>query len=264
MCLETSCTKLAQRRMPRPGPTLTTSMAGPTKTRSTTAEGPWPRPPPKPNLSLRFTPLIFPQAVNRLVASIELDPNQHFIPRQLTPAGAGIPKGKPTSLMRPQPLSEVHPFAPTLHKWRHGIEVDCRLDWSWENVEAAVARGPHPTASTPEAISLFKEDIAYQVKAGFCNVMLWEDIRKLCLCNIKILPVAVVPQVGRCGCIILDLSFPVYQKVNGIVTAVQASVNDTTVLNAPSTPVREIGKVLPRLLHYMRDMPAGLHILFFT
>jgi hypothetical protein len=129
-------------------------------------------------------------------------------------------------------------------------------------VEAAFARGPHPTASTLEAISLFKEDIAYQVKAGFCNVMLWEDIRKLRPCNIKILPVAVVPQVGRRGRIILDLSFPVYQKVNGIVTAVQASVNDTTVLNAPSTPVRDIGKVLPRLLHYMRDTPAGLHILF--
>jgi hypothetical protein len=38
----------------------------------------------------------------------------------------GIPKGKPTSLMQPQPLSEVHPFVPTLHKWRHGIKVDCR------------------------------------------------------------------------------------------------------------------------------------------
>jgi hypothetical protein len=155
--------------------------------------------------------------------------------------------------MQPQPLSEVHLFVPTLHKWRHGIEVDCGPNWSWENVEAAVARGPHPTASTPDAIALFKEDIAYQVKASFCNVMWWEDIRKLRPVNIKILPVAVVPQVGKCGHIILDLLFPVYQKVNGILTAVQASVNNTTVLNAPSTPVREIGKVLPRLLHSMRD-----------
>jgi hypothetical protein len=90
--------------------------------------------------------------------------------------------------------------------------------------------------------------------------MLWEDISKLHPCNIKILPVVMVPQVGRHGHIILDLLFPVYQKVNGIVTAVQASINNTTVLNAPSTPVREIGKVLPRPLHYMRDTPAGLHI----
>jgi len=54
----------------------------------------------------------------------------------------------------------------------------------------------------------------------------------------------------------------VYQEINGVVTAVQASVNDTTVLTAPSIPVKENGKVLPRLLHYMRDTPAGLHILF--
>jgi hypothetical protein len=174
----------------------------------------------------------------------------------------GIPKGKPTSLMQPQPLSEVHPFMPTLHKWRNGIEVDCRPDWSWDIVEATVARGPHLMASTPEAIALFRDNIAYQVKVGFCKVMLWEDIKQLRPGNLKILPVAVVPQVGRHGRIILDLLFPMYQDVNGIVTAVQASVYNTTILNAPSTPVREIGKVLPRLLHYMRDMPAGLHILF--
>ncbi len=47
-----------------------------------------------------------------------------------------------------------------------------------------------------------------------------------------------------------------------MVTAVQASVNDTTILTAPSVPVKEIGKVLPRLLNYMRDTPEGLYILF--
>jgi hypothetical protein len=47
-----------------------------------------------------------------------------------------------------------------------------------------------------------------------------------------------------------------------VVTVVQASVNDTTVLTAPSVPVKEIGKVLPRLLNYMRDTPEGLYILF--
>ena len=56
----------------------------------------------------------------------------------------------------------------------------------------------------------------------------------------------------------MDLSFPVYQDVNGVVTAVQASVYDT----APTIPVKEIGKVLPRLLHYMRDTPMGQRILF--
>ncbi len=73
---------------------------------------------------------------------------------------------------------------------------------------------------------------------------------------------ALIPQEGRRGRIILDLSFPIYQDINVVVTVTQESVNSTTVLMAPSTPVKEIGKMLPRLLHYMRDTPRGLHILF--
>ncbi len=72
---------------------------------------------------------------------------------------------------------------------------------------------------------------------------------------------AAVPQVSRCPRIILDLSFPVYQDIDGVITATQASVNDTTALRAPKEGVREIGKVLPHLLTYMRDTPADLHIL---
>ncbi len=48
-------------------------------------------------------------------------------------------KGKPKSLMQPQPLAEVHLFTPTLQEWQHKIEVDCGLDWSWEVIEVAVA-----------------------------------------------------------------------------------------------------------------------------
>ncbi len=52
-----------------------------------------------------------------------------------------------------------------------------------------------------------------------------------------------------------------YQDVDGVVTATQASVNNTMALQAPKEAVHEIGKVLPQLLTYMRDTPAGLHIL---
>ena len=61
--------------------------------------------------------------------------------------------------------------------------------------------------------------------------------------------------MGRRGRIILNLSFPVYQDQDGIITITQDSVNDTTALQAPSESVKEIGKVLPHLLHYMRDTP---------
>jgi hypothetical protein len=194
--------------------------------------------------------------VQALAATADISHNMNFVPCHLATARSDFLQGKPTLLMQPQPLSAVHPFTPTLNKWRHGIEVDCGPDWSWDVVEAAIARGPHPTAATPDSISLFKEDIAYQVKAGFCKVMLWEDLQRLRPHNLKISPVAVVPQSGRRGRIILDLSFPVYQDVNGVVTAVQSSVNDTTKLSAPDIPVKEIGKVLPRLLHYMSVLEA--------
>ena len=222
-----------------------------------------PKPPPKPNITVRNPPpCIHPDALAALAVH-EAQSTVAFTPRRLMEPLPPEPEGKkPTSLMQPQPLAAAHPFTPTLKSWRHGIEVDCGPDWSWDVIEAAVARGPHPTASTPAAIDLFQEDIEYQVKAGFCKVMLWEDIKRLRPNNLKISPVAVVPQVGRRGRIILDLSFPVYQDVNGVVTATQASVNDTTALRAPSVPVKEIGRVFPRLLHYMRDTPAGLHILF--
>ncbi len=53
-----------------------------------------------------------------------------------------------------------------------------------------------------------------------------------------------------------------YQELNGIITITQKSVNESTALQGPLQPVKEIGKVLPRLLQYMRNNPAGLHILF--
>ncbi len=59
-----------------------------------------------------------------------------------------IPQGELTLVMQPQPLAEVHPFVPTLRKWQQGIPVDCGPDWEKSVIEAAVDRGPHPTAHT--------------------------------------------------------------------------------------------------------------------
>jgi hypothetical protein len=47
-----------------------------------------------------------------------------------------------------------------------------------------------------------------------------------------------------------------------LITITHKSVNELTVLQAPSQSVKEIRKVLPRLLQYMHDTPPGLHILF--
>jgi len=171
-------------------------------------------------------------------------------------------KGKQRLLMQPQPLADMHPFSKTLHEWQQGIQVDCVPNWTWEACKAAVDSGPHPPASTPESIKLFIDDIGYQEKAGFCKVVTWEEIQHTRPPKLKISPVAVVPQTDRRGRIILDLSFPVYQEIDGVIEIIQASVNEITIISAPTTPVKEIGKVLNRLLHYMKTTVAGVWIYF--
>ena len=66
-----------------------------------------------------------------------------------------------------------------------------------------------------------------QETAGFCKVVLWTDLKKLRPKNLKISPVAVVPQVGRRGRIILDLSFPIYQTDEGGVATISDKVSMT-------------------------------------
>jgi hypothetical protein len=121
---------------------------------------------------------------------------------------------KATSLLQPTPLGVVlgHPFGKTLQKWRTGVPVDCGKPWSQEAIQAAIARGPHKTALLPEAIPLVHEDIAHQVKAGFSEIINWDEIKHSLPAQFKISPVTVMPQTGRRGRIILDLSFPVHQK----------------------------------------------------
>jgi hypothetical protein len=95
-----------------------------------------------------------------------------FVPKLLRrPKPEAFSQGEQKLLMQPQPLAEVHPFTPTLKKWRHGILVDCGPDWKWDVITATVNHGPHLTARTQDSISLFEVvDIEYQIKAGFCKV----------------------------------------------------------------------------------------------
>jgi thiol-disulfide isomerase/thioredoxin len=164
---------------PTPGPTRQPTLAISMQNTKDPDNVPWPRPLPKPNMVDRASPSMLSRAVDALAALTATRKNNDFGSRWIAVARSDAQQDKTNSLMQPQPLLAVHPFTPTLNKWWHGIEVDCGPDWSWEVVEAATAHGPHPTATTPDSIALFKEDIEYQVKAGFCKVMLWEDLNRL-------------------------------------------------------------------------------------
>jgi hypothetical protein len=173
-----------------------------------------------------------------------------------------------TSLMNPSPFAVLsHPFGSTLAEWAKGVPVDCGPNWDQEEIDLAIARGPHPTAREADAIALVHEDVNYQVQAGFTEIVLWADIKDKLPPSFKISPVAVVPQTGRRGRIILDLSFavrrlPTRSDKRKMGKVVREAVNKTTTQLAPQLPVKAIGQVLPRLFEFMALTPAEEEVRF--
>jgi hypothetical protein len=187
----------------------------------------------------------------------------------MTPQFAPMVQAQGKRLLSPSACVDFHPFVETLRKWETGVPVDCGKPWSWETIEAAVEKGAHKSARTPESIELIAEDVAYQVKAGYAQVITWEELCRLRPENLKVSPLAIVPQQNRRGRMILDLSFAVRRgrtrgrkrsRQNKVI--LQESVNDSTVRLAPEAPVKELGNVLPRLLDFMAEVPPEEHIHF--
>jgi hypothetical protein len=146
-------------------------------------------------------------------------------------------------LMSPAACVSFHPFAGTLSEWETGVPVDCGAPWEWETIVAAVEKG------ADESIALIAEDVDYQVKAKYAA-----DLCQLRPKNLKVSPLAVVPQRDRRGRMILDLSFTVQRqsrqrgskRMRHDEPIMQASLNGTTVHLAPEGPVKELGNVLQK------------------
>jgi hypothetical protein len=75
-------------------------------------------------------------------------------------------------LVRTTHLAKHHPFAPVLDQWhKEGLPVDCGPPWSKEAARVAAKRGNHVSAITLEAITTIKDDVDYQIKAGFMKLL---------------------------------------------------------------------------------------------
>jgi hypothetical protein len=81
--------------------------------------------------------------------------------------------------MAPAAYVNFHPFAATLKQWETGVPVDCGMPWAWSTIEAAVEKGAHKSVTSAESIALIAEDVAYQVKAGYAQVITWTELCKL-------------------------------------------------------------------------------------
>jgi hypothetical protein len=124
---------------------------------------------------------------------------------------------------------------------------------------------------TPDGRELIKEEVQYQTAAGFSKVVFWHHLCNKLPVNLKISPLAVIPQVGRRGRLFLDLSFPVQaarllskrgRRHWTPPPPLAPSVNFTTAKLLPDYPIKEIGRVLPRLLVLMAAVPAKETIMF--
>ena len=117
--------------------------------------------------------------------------------------------------------------------------------WTIVELQAAVARGPHKSALSEEAMAHFAAEVAEKVAAGQARTVLWEDICHHPPSQLKISPIAAVPHSSKPFRSILDLSFSLKLQCGRVVP----SVNDSTTKSAPQASVDQLGHSLARLIH---------------
>ena len=129
-------------------------------------------------------------------------------------------------LMWPRGLATAHPAAPMLNEFSTmGCPVDTGKDWSFEEIETAISRGPHISAKQGEALQYLHKETEEKIKGGYVTTTTWGQIKTNHPKNLKISPVAMIPHKSRNFRCILDLSFQLKVNKKKI-----SSVNLATVL----------------------------------
>jgi len=110
--------------------------------------------------------------------------------------------------MRPDPSIQNHPAFPTLLSYAtDGCPVQCGEQWTKEHLEEAIQRGPHISATSPEAAAFLHEEACEKVKLGQACIIQWEDIKDNPHPNLKISLVVTIKHKSRLYWSILDLSY---------------------------------------------------------
>src|SRR5210317_324979 len=148
--------------------------------------------------------------------------------------------------MCPSGLALEHPAAATLLEYASGgCPTKTGKNWSRDMIEEAVQRGPHVSATTPEAIEYFKSEIQQKVETGQARIVDWDEIKDNLPPELKLSPLALVPHKSRKFRAILDLSFRLRLESG----AVAPSVNETSEKVAPQAACEQLGHVLNRIIH---------------
>ena len=147
--------------------------------------------------------------------------------------------------MQPRGLALHHPASALLDEWaQYSCPTKIGRDWALSDMEAAIARGPHESALTPEALRHFADEVEEKIVSGQARVVKWDEIKHDLPRQLKISPIAAIPHKSKPFHSILDLSFWLRLKDGGSLL-----VNETSVKTAPQGAIDQIGHSLKRIIH---------------
>ncbi len=143
--------------------------------------------------------------------------------------------------MRPSNLALEHPAANILLEYSmRGCPVRAGRNWTLEEMEAAIQRGPHVSALEPAAMEQLQAEVAIKVQKNQVRVVRWDELKEDPPPELKISPIAMIPHKSRQFRAILDLSFACRLENNGVVESVNASTTKT----APKGAIDQMGHSL--------------------
>ena len=100
--------------------------------------------------------------------------------------------------MCPAGIAMSHPAGELLSEWSQlGCPTKTGRLWSKEEMWEAVARGPHQSSQSIEALAYFAAESAEKVKVGQAKLVLWDDIKHDPPPQLKISPIAAIPHKSK-------------------------------------------------------------------
>ena len=200
-----------------------------------------------------------PQQITKTFINSILRDNNTIFPQDL-PIPSTIGKNK-IGLMWPRGIATYHPAAPLLQQYStSGCPADCGQQWTKQQIETAIRRGPHISAREPTARRALLNEALEKERGGYAKIIRYGDIRNKLPPTLKIHPVAMIPHKTRMYRCILDLSFDIHH--NNISTK---NVNATTSMKlAPQKSMAQLGNVINRLIQLLADNCNQNHPFVFT
>ena len=152
--------------------------------------------------------------------------------------------------MHPRKYALQHDAADLLLDYaKNGCPVDAGEDWTIEQINDALERGPHKSAYLDGASAFLRRETTEKIKNGYARVVKWSDIKDNVPANLKISPVAMVPHKSKDFRCILDLSFKMKKKDGSFWN----SVNSETTKLAKQQSMSQLGNCIKRITTLMAD-----------